>query len=399
MKILQICNKPPYPPHEGGSIAMHNITMGLLNAGHTVKVLAVSSFKNNTTKENLPDWYLKSTDYETVFVDLKVKPLDAFLNIFSNKSYHVERFISSAFTEKIIDILLLDKYDIIQLETLFLTPYIEEIRKYSDAKIVLRSHNIEHLIWERVAKECKFPLRRLYLKHLSKTLKNYELEALNKFDGIATISKKDGNFFKKNACVVPITNIAFGIDIEEYTYKFAQENVCLFHIGAMNWMPNQSGIKWFLHNVWHLIIDELPEATLSLAGRKMPNSFTKLKLQNIEILGEVENAKDFIQSKGIMIVPLFSGSGVRIKIIEAMALGKVVITTKIGAEGINYSHKENILIANTAEDFKFAVIEAVSDGNLRKKIAENARFLIETEHDNKKIIEKLLDFYNQLINN
>lgn len=399
MRILQICNKPPYPPHEGGSIAMHNITMGLINAGHSVKVLAISSFKNNTAKENLPEWYLKSTDYETVFIDLKIKPFEAFKNIFSNKSYHVERFISNAFTEKIIDILLLDKYDIIQLETLFLTPYVEEIRKYSDAKIVLRSHNIEHLIWERIAMDCKNPLKRIYIKHLSETLKNYELEVINKFDGIACISKKDETFFVKNNCNIPITNISFGIDIEEYNYKYAQENVCLFHIGAMNWIPNQNGIKWFLQDVWTLITDELPDVVFSLAGRKMPTSFTKLKLQNINIIGEVENAKDFIQSKGIMIVPLFSGSGIRIKIIEAMALGKLVITTKIGAEGINYTHKENILIANTAEDFKLAVIEAVSDGNLRKKVAENARFLIEAEHDNKKIIQKLLSFYNQLINN
>ncbi len=399
MRILQICNKPPYPPHEGGSIAMHNITMGLINAGHSVKVLAISSFKNNTTKENLPEWYLKSTDYETVFIDLKIKPFEAFKNIFSNESYHVERFISNAFTEKIIDILLLDKYDVIQLETLFLTPYVEEIRKYSDAKIVLRSHNIEHLIWERIAMDCKNPFKRFYIKHLSDTLKNYELNVINKFDGIACISKKDETFFVKNNCIVPITNISFGIDIEEYNYKFAQENISLFHIGAMNWIPNQAGIKWFLQNVWQLIIDEIPDVMFTLAGRKMPTSFNKFKLQNIEIVGEVENAKDFIHSKGIMIVPLFSGSGIRIKIIEAMALGKLVITTKIGAEGINYTHKENILIANTAEDFKLAVIEAVSDGNLRKKIAENARFLIEAEHDNKKIIQKLLSFYNQLINN
>lgn len=399
MRILQICNKPPFPPHEGGSIAMHNITMGLINAGHTVKVLAISSFKNNTTKEILPEWYLKATQYETVFVDLKIKPSAAFLNLFSEKSYHVERFISKAFTEKLTDILLLEKYDIIQLETLFLSPYIEEIRKYSNAKIVLRSHNIEHLIWQRIANDCKNPLKKYYIRHLTETLKKYELDVINKFDGIACISRKDESFFMRNNCAVPTTTISFGIDIEEYNFKFAQENVSLFHIGAMNWIPNQNGIKWFLQHVWHLINEELSDVVFSLAGRKMPVFFTKLKLPNIDVVGEVENAKDFIQSKGIMIVPLFSGSGIRIKIIEAMALGKLVITTKIGAEGINYTHKENILIANSAEDFKFAVTEAISDGNLRKKIAENARFLIETEHDNKKIILNLLSFYNQLINN
>lgn len=399
MKILQICNKPPYPPHEGGSIAMHNITMGLINAGHQVKVLAISSFKNQVNANDLPDWYIQSTNFESVFVDLKINPFYAFLNLFSNQSYHVQRFISDSFRNKIIEILSSGKYDIIQFETLFLTPYIEDIRKYSDAKIVLRAHNIEHLIWERISSETKNPFKKFYLKHLAKTLECYELSALSKFDGLAAITKKDANFFKKYNSKALIVDIPFGVDIENYVFRFAQENTELFHIGAMNWIPNQDGLKWFLLNVWQLIVDEIPDVVFCLAGRKMPVWFSDSKTSNLHVIGEVENAKDFIQSKGIMIVPLFSGSGIRIKIIEAMALGKVVITTTIGAEGINYIHNENILIANTPEEFKSAIIETISDGSLRKKLAQNARFLIEKEHDNKVVIDKLVAFYLQLLNN
>lgn len=397
MKILQICNKPPYPPHEGGSIAMHSLTMGLLKAGHQVKVLAVSSFKNNTNSYDLPQWYLDSTKFESVFIDLQIKPWDAFINLFSNKSYHVQRFISKQFSNKIKEIILAEEFDIIQLETLFLAPYIDEIRKYSQAKIILRSHNIEHLIWERIADKTKNLFKKHYLKHLCKTLKNYELKAISKFDGIAAITRKDAMFFKKTGCKIPIIDISFGIDIEDYPYYFAQENTELFHIGAMNWIPNQEGLKWFLDNVWKLITDELPDLVFCLAGRKMPEWFIESKMLNLNVIGEVENAKDFISSKGIMIVPLFSGSGIRIKIIEAMAMGKVVITTKIGAEGINIIPNENILIANTAEEFKSAVFEAVSDGSLRKRIAENARFLIEREHDNNMIIKSLISFYIQIL--
>ncbi len=399
MKILQICNKPPYPPHEGGSIAMHSITMGLLTAGCNVKVLAISSFKNKINQNELPDWYIESTNFESVFIDLKVNPFHAFLNLFSTKSYHVQRFVSKDFADKIIEVLSNESYDIIQLETLFLAPYIEIIRNFSKAKIILRAHNIEHLIWDRVALETKNPFKKLYIKHLAKTLKTYELSAINKFDGLAAITKKDAGFFLSNAPLLPIIELPFGIDIEDYTFKFEQSNTKLFHIGAMNWIPNQDGIIWFLENVWQLVLSEMPELNFYLAGRSMPKWLFETKYTNVQVIGEVENARDFIQSKGIMIVPLFSGSGIRIKIIEAMALGKVVITTKIGAEGISYSNKENILIANTAVEYKFAIIEAISDGNLRRKITENARFLVENEHNNKIIIDKLLSFYIQLINN
>jgi len=398
MKILQICNKPPYPPHEGGSIAMHNITMGLINAGHQIKVLAISSYKNTVSYSDLPDWYLKTTNFESVFVDLKINPIFAFLNLFSKKSYHVHRFISDDFKNKIIEILKIEKFDIIQLETLFLTPYVEVIKTYSNAKIVLRAHNIEHLIWERIATETKNPFKKFYLNHLSKTLKNYETEAVSKYDGLASISKNDAVFFRNLNFSVPIIDISFGVDVEDYTYRFSQENTALFHIGAMNWIPNQEGMKWFILNVWQQITDDFPDLEFYIAGRKMPDWFSKLKYSDLHIIGEVENAKEFIQSKGIMIVPLFSGSGIRIKIIEAMALGKVVISTKTGAEGINYMNRENILIANNADEFKLAVKEIINDGNLRKKIAENARLLVEKEHNNKTIIDKLTEFYFQLIN-
>ncbi len=397
MNILQICNKPPFPPLEGGSIAMNAITQGLLNKGHNVKVLAISSFKNLAQPELYPEWYLKATQFESVFIDLKINPLHAFLNLFSSKSYHVQRFVSKDFENKLIEILQQNAYDIIQLETLFITPYISAIRKYSNAKIVLRSHNVEHLIWERISKETKNPFKKCYLKHLTTTLKNYELSALNQYDGIATITKNDADFFQQSGCYKAMTDIPFGIDVKKYILEHQTETVGLFHIGAMNWMPNQQGIKWFLDNVWHLIHNELPDLKFYLAGRSMPQWLLNSTYPNVKILGEVENAISFIQSKAIMIVPLFSGSGIRIKIVEAMAMGKVVITTSVGAEGINYTNNENIIIANSIDDFKNAVVEIICNKEKQALIAQNARKLIEKEHNNNVIIDKLIAFYEQIL--
>lgn len=399
MKILLLCNKSPYPPKEGGPIAMNTIIEGLIKAGHDVKVLAVNSNKYSIDPDKIPADYRKRTKIESVYIDLSIKPIDAFLNLFTSNSYHVQRFISKNFRKKLIEILSKDNYDIVQLETLFISPYIETIRKYSTAKIVLRSHNIEHLIWERVASISKNPLKKLYLRHLSKTLKNYELSMLNNYDGIANITKKDAEFYIKAGCKIPVTDIPFGIDQDNIPENpgIEPEFPSLFHIGAMNWMPNEEGIKWFLEKVWPKIHREFPNLKFYLAGREMPNRLINLNLPNVEVLGEVDNAFDFMYSKSVEIVPLFSGSGIRIKIIEGMAAGKAIISTKIGAEGINCEHNKNILIADTPEDFFQAVKKCVGDRDFCFSLGENARELIQKNHSNKNLIQKLVGFYKNII--
>lgn len=153
MKVLFLCNKSPFPAREGGPIAMNSLIEGMIQAGHQVKVLAVNSYKYNVSLEEIPEEYKAKTGLELVFLDLKIKPLDAFLNLFSGSSYHVERFISPIFRKKLVAILQHHQFDVVQLETLFMVPYVGEIRKYSKAKIVLRAHNIEHLIWKRLSQQ------------------------------------------------------------------------------------------------------------------------------------------------------------------------------------------------------------------------------------------------------
>ena len=171
MKILLLCNKPPYPASEGGPMAMNSIITGLLEAGHQVKILAVNSEKFNIKASDIPDEYRKKTGIELIDVDLSIRPLKAFTNLFTRKSYHVERFISKEFRERLIKVLEKEQFDVVQLEMLFMAPYVEDIRAHSKALIVLRAHNVEHKIWERIAKETKFFIKRWYINHLAKTLK------------------------------------------------------------------------------------------------------------------------------------------------------------------------------------------------------------------------------------
>jgi polysaccharide biosynthesis protein PslH len=396
MKILMLCNKSPWPAIEGGAMAMNNMAEGLIDAGHQVKILAVNSNKYYIDSKQIPEEYRLITGIELEYINLKINPINAFLNLFTGNSYHVERFISNTFRKKLISLLEADSYDVVQLETLFMAPYLPEIRKYSHAKVVLRAHNVEHLIWKRIAGSTANPLKRKYLKHLSSTLQKYELDALNLFDGIASITKKDADFFMKNSHT-PVIDIPYGVNTGDFETKADLEDFpSLYHIGAMNWMPNQDGIRWFVDKVWPLINKKHPALKCFLAGRYMPDWLKTGYKPNIEVIGEVPQAHAFIHSKSIGIVPLLSGSGIRIKIIESMALGKPVITTSIGAEGINYAREENILIADTAEEFAEAVCRCAADKQFCLQLGRAARKLIEKEYNNSKIIERLTSFYGKI---
>ena len=396
MKILILCNKPPYPALEGGPMAMNSIVTGMLEAGHQVKLLSVNNSKYNVSMDDIPKEYQQLTGIELIDVDLRVKPFQAFKNLFSKKSYHVERFISNNFTNRLVEILKADTYDMVQLETLFMTPYLETIRQYSKAPIVLRAHNVEHLIWERIAKGTRFFLKRAYIKHLTKTLKNYELNVISQVDGIAAITRKDAAFFRKY-CATPTIDIPFGVYPEQFTPNYEIESKPKFyHIGSMNWMPNEEGIRWFIDDCMDDVLKKTPDFVFHLAGRHMPEWLQNLKNPHMDVVGEVPNAKEFVANHDVAIVPLLSGSGIRIKIIESMAMGKTVITTQIGAEGILYDEDINVIIAENKAKIAEAIRRINEDPALAVEIGKAARKLVEEVYDNRKIIERLLLFYQQI---
>lgn len=397
MNILMLCNKSPYPAGEGGPMAMNSIVRGLIDSGHNVKILAVNSEKYHIKEGDIPSSYKRQTGIELIDVDLRIKPIAAFRNLFSDKSYHVERFISDNFKNRLIEILKENKFDIVQLEMIYMAPYIETIREHSKAKIILRAHNVEHLIWDRIAKKTRLFLKRWYINHLVRTLKNYEMSAINRVDGIAAITYRDAAFFRGETAI-PVVDIPFGVNPDEFVPKYeVKEKPTLYHIGSMNWMPNEEGIHWFLKNVWDKIAKRESDLILNLAGRHMPKWLTNLRKKNINVVGEVPDAREFIRNNDIAIVPLLSGSGIRIKIIESMAMGRTVITTMVGAEGIQYSEYENIIIADSPAKMVEVICKIIKEPQEAERIGKNARKLVEDIYDNRKIIDRLLIFYDEII--
>ncbi|MCW8897236.1 MAG: glycosyltransferase family 4 protein [Flavobacteriales bacterium] len=394
MKILQICHKPPLPALDGGCKAMHALTEGFLANNISVKILTIATQKHPYQPELFPTAYLEQTNIEHAFIDTAIKKKSALANLFSNKSYNISRFYNKNFEELITATLQKEKFDVVLLESLYATPYINAIRKNSNAKVIYRSHNIEFEVWQRTGNQENNAIKKKYLHFLAKRLKKYEQSILNLVDGIAAITKKDEEQLIALGCKKAITTIPFGINLHNYQLKEIPQEKKLFHIGSMDWMPNQEAIKWFLNEVWSAIIAKEPTATFHLAGKNMPDEIIKLaaSMQGIINEGEVDNANDFIRNNNIMVVPLFSGSGMRIKIIEAMAMGKLVIGTSVAFEGIAVQHNKNGIIANTANEFKEAILMCLQHPEVVTSIGQKARKTIEEKYNNTIIVKQLINF-------
>jgi len=395
MRILQLMNKVPWPPKDGGAIACMNLTKGFSMLGHEVTVLSMNTSKHHIRIKDMPANIRSKADFRLVEVPASINWIEAALNLlFSKLPYNAQRFISDDFSSELIKLLTEKQFDVIQLEGLYLCPYIPVIRKYSEARIAYRAHNIEYEIWERTA-TLSDGMRSKYLLNLSKRIKRFEISYLNKYDILVPITDRDGIILDKLGNTKPRHTSQTGIDFASLVPTAKKlEFPSLFHIGALDWSPNQEGLIWFFDHCWKKIREENPQLKFYLAGRNAPEWLERhLRLDGVEYLGEINDAYDFINSKAIMVVPLFSGSGMRIKIIEGMALGKPIVTTDIGTEGIPTENGKNILIANDADQFINAITCLINDRTLSDQIGKNAIGFIQEKFDNLAQARALIEFY------
>jgi glycosyltransferase involved in cell wall biosynthesis len=392
-------NKVPWPPNDGGAIACLNMTKGFFMLGHEVTVLSMNTSKHHINLKDMPSTIRNQADFHLVEVHASISWLEAAMNLlFSDLPYNAQRFISDEFSDQLAQLLTVREFDVIQLEGLYLCPYIPVIRKYSKALISYRAHNIEYEIWDRTAKLSK-GWRSKYLQNLSKRIKRFEVSYLNDYDLLVPITDRDGIILDSLGNVKPRHTSQTGIDFASLVPTAKKlEFPSLFHIGALDWSPNQEGLIWFFDQCWPRIHTENPDLKFYLAGRNAPEWLERrFKLDGVVYMGEIPDAYDFINSKAIMVVPLFSGSGMRIKIIEGMALGKPIVTTDIGTEGIPTEDGQNIMIANDADQFVASITRLINNRALFNEIGRHAIGFIQEKFDNLSQAGALIDFYKKQI--
>ncbi|MCD4745725.1 MAG: glycosyltransferase family 4 protein [Bacteroidales bacterium] len=401
MKILQICHKMPFPLFDGGALSIYNTALGLISQKADIKVFALNTPRNWVDPKSIPDDFKEKARFEYSIVNTRLNPLHAFLDLFSNKSYFVERFFSKEFSAHLIQILNDEEFDIVQLEHLYMCLYIDTIRKYSKAKVILRPQNVENKVWKRYLKNKINLVSKICLRIATNRLNKFEKDIACKVDGIIAISPEDANLFSSYAPETPLTDIPMGFDFDNISnYDVDQQYndfPVFYHLGSMDWLPNVQSIKWFIEEVIHFVKEEYPDFKFRIAGKKMPQWFFKRQNKNLIVDGEIIDALNYQEDKAIMIVPLLSGGGIRVKIIEGMALGKTIISTSIGAEGIPYADQKNILIANNKEEFVKQIGKCFHSKEFCKEIGREAQILAKGNYDFNKTAKKMMRFYNSLI--
>lgn len=396
MKILQLCNRIPWPLTDGGNIATWNLSHALENKGHLVTLACLNTRKHYQNHEVLTG---KVSNFFCVDIDTSVHWIQAAKNIFSAVPYIAERFISEDYKNALCKHLDEHTYDIIQIEGLYMAAYIKQIRTKSNAIIILRAHNVEYKIWERLASTGILSPKSIYLRLMANSLKIYEIKMLNQADAVLFFTSQDQKSAIDAGLNVKSEIIPAGVDFPHIRGQVGIESSgipIVGFLGSLDWQPNQDAVLWFVQEIFPLIRKSIPNVQFHLAGRNMPKDFLKgLNMEGIHYLGAIPDAWQFLQSLTCMVVPLRSGAGMRLKILEAMAAACPVISTYIGAEGIQALPDTHICIANDADQFASQTLKVLHSQQVQRTLSQNALKLMHDVYAWDKIADRTIQFYSQ----
>ncbi len=392
LRILQITNRIPYPLNDGGNIATWYVAKYLRSYGHTVDLAFLNTNKHFENPNSITQGYNHSFSVN-INTDIRLK--DMLGNLFSSIPYNIARFESKEFEVLLIKILKENTYDVIQIEGAYMALYISVLRRHSTAKIVLRSHNIEHKIWQRLASNTANPVKKLATQYLASQIKKYEDKTLHLMDAIVAITPDDEAYYRDKNYRGIVRTIQAGFEDEPLIENAAQKNTVCF-IGSMHWLPNNEGVEWFLNQIWPLVLKELPRAEFHIAGKGMDGRFDTWKRPSVFLHGLVPNAATFIQNHSVFVVPLRSGGGMRLKVVEAMGMRMPIVSTTIGAEGISYTADVDLLIGDTPEEIKNKIVSLLLDPEFAKRISYNARLKAMNDYSWANLIPKFEKLYNEL---
>lgn len=379
---------------------MYDVAAGLARAGHRVTVLALNTPKHQQPADVL-DHLGPNVRLLTVDVDTRLSPRRALKNLLASQlPYNVERFVSPAVEAQLAKLLAREQFDVAQLEGTFVAWYEQVLRRLAPAlPVVLRAHNVEYTIWRQLAAKTRNPLKKGYLRQLASRLEQFERGRLPRFDAVAAITEADQRRLRQLGCPEPVVFVPAGVDLNRFRRDPAvlarPRTLCM--IGSFDWLPNQEGLDWFLREIWPEARRQYPELELHLAGKNLPERFASLRVPGLTVHGFVESAAGFMQQYGLMLVPLLSGGGMRIKIVEGMALGCCILSTTLGAEGIHLKPGFDIVVADSAAEWLQQLGRYYRGELPAAAIGQEAARTIARRYDNDRVVESFLDLYTILL--
>jgi glycosyltransferase involved in cell wall biosynthesis len=289
----------------------------------------------------------------------------------------ISRYRSAAMERTISDLSKRERFDCIVCDFLNASQNIPDL-----PSAVLFQHNVEAVIWKRQAERARNPLLRAYFGLQARKMRDYEQKICRKVKSIIAVSEADAAIMRDQYGAARVSAVATGVDLEYFAPQPAPAAADLMFVGSMDWLPNIEGVTWFVQEILPLIRKRRPETTMAVVGRKPGREILDLASADsrIRITGTVPDVRPFMWGSALSIVPLRVGGGTRLKIYEAMAAKLPVISTTIGAEGLDYQAGENIVIADRPQEFADQCLALLADEAERRRLAVSAWELVQSKY-------------------
>jgi len=403
MKILWLSHILPYPPKGGVMQRSYNLIKEVAKENE-VYLFAFNQKAWLPTKEDIIKakkeferfckkvevFELPSDKSKAAWYSLVLK------SFFSKDGYTINWTKSKTMMKKIKEFLATNHIDLIHFDTIGLAEYVKEIKEIPK---VLNHHNIESHMMLRRAKKEKNPLKKIYFLQEAIKLRKYEKQVCPNFNMNLVVSELDKERLLNIAPNSKVEVIPNGVDINYFkplNSKIKRHNIVF--AGRMNAYPNEDAVIWFLKEIWPLLKKEVPDATFTIAGRNPTPRIKKFAKNDPSILvtGYVDDIRPFIAQAEVYICPIRDGGGTKLKILDAMAMGKIIVTTTIGAEGLGVIHERHVLIANDPKISASQVLLVFNNPDLRKYLSQNARQLVEKKYSWEIIGKKLNSLYQKM---
>ncbi len=389
MRIFFLFPQIPFPPHSGGRIVTWNT---FKRFAKKAQVSAVCLYHHPKELEALNKIKEYTEDIEVFPAYGKWAPLPMLKSIASRWPYKAHRFFNPAMFHYVQEKIQREKFDIVHAQNFYTAAYLtgkEECTK------VHYKENIEGNLLLQLAKYTKNPIFKTLAFLEGQRTKNYELHSCRKFDQVLCISPIDRDHLKKIDPSLTVDHQEPGVDLRDYPYlEEAKIPPRIVFTGTMSYYPNVYGIIHFLRTTWPLVRKQLPELECDIVGANPPPAVRKFHgKEGVNVTGWVEQVQDYIRKAQIYIVPLTMGGGIRLKILEAMASGRAIVSTPIGSEGLQGEDQKHIRIGEIDEPFAQAIVELIEDNKKRTCLRENARRLVEEVYDWDKVIHRQLARY------
>jgi polysaccharide biosynthesis protein PslH len=399
MRILWVKADKLLPVHSGGNIRSYHI-MRSLSAQHELTFFSYyGGHRDESYERELSDRLPGSVAICTGKRDLQgaIRGVDYLFRFPNRAPYAVSRFASYEVQDRLRAWFREKRFDVTVCD--FLDAAVNFPGKLG-VPSVLFQHNVESEIWRRHALTESHPLKRVMYKIEFQKMLRYEQVMIRKFQHVIAVSENDRELMNQWVDGSRVTVVPTGVDLQQYKPSAARESASplVVFVGAMDWEPNVDGVEYFCSQIWPKVLAEVPDAQFRIVGRNPDKRVQKWACNTVQVTGRVPSVVDHLRDAAAVIVPLRIGGGTRLKIYEAMATGRAVVSTTIGAEGLDVHHGEDVVLADEPERFAQAVVMLLKDPKERLRF-EGAAAATAARYDWPAIGERFSDVLARVAGN